>query len=185
MIRRLLDGEKASHGGRFCNMQEAEQFPRPLQKRVPILIEGQGRRKTLRTVAMYADMWHTQLGSLEQTQASDAFLRAHCGAVGRDPDTIERLASKWVTIRDDPDGAHRELDASLRYHGLEGYEPSILAAGPPDTVAQAFRAHADIGFKHILLSLRAPFDHETVERMPEVRRLFDQFDSDSRPGGPQ
>jgi alkanesulfonate monooxygenase SsuD/methylene tetrahydromethanopterin reductase-like flavin-dependent oxidoreductase (luciferase family) len=132
---------------------------------------------------MYADMWHTQLGSLEQIQASDAVLRAHCEAVGRDPNTIERLASKWVTIRDDPDAAQRELEASLRYHGLEGYEPSILAAGPPDTVARAFRAHADIGFKHILLSLRAPFDHETIERMPEVRRLLDQSDSSSHQSG--
>ena len=185
LIRRLLDGEKVTHRGRFYNMQEAEQFPRPLQQRVPILIGGQGRRKTLRTVAMYADMWHTQLGSLEQIQASDAVLRAHCAAVGRDPDTIERLASKWVTIRDDLDEALRVLEASLRYHGLEGYEPSILAAGPPDTVAQAFRAHAEIGFKHILLSLRAPFDHETIERMPEVRRLLAQSDSDSHQSGPQ
>ena len=131
LIRRLLDGETVTHSGRFYNLVEAEQFPRPLQTRLPILIGGQGRRKTLRTVAMYADMWHTQLGSLEQIQASDAALRAHCAAVGRDPAAIERLASKWVTIRDDPAEARRELEASLRYHGLEGYDPSILVAGTP------------------------------------------------------
>jgi alkanesulfonate monooxygenase SsuD/methylene tetrahydromethanopterin reductase-like flavin-dependent oxidoreductase (luciferase family) len=183
LIRRLLDGETVTHSGRFYNLVEAEQFPRPLQTRLPILIGGQGRRKTLRTVAMYADMWHTQLGSTEQIQASDAALRAHCAAVGRDPAAIERLASKWVTIRDDPDEARRELEASLRYHGLEGYEPSILAAGTPAAVAQALRAHVDIGFTHILVSMRAPFDHETIERMPEVRRLLSQADTDSAPSG--
>ena len=99
-------------------------------------------------------------------------LRAHCAAVGRDPATIERLASKWVTIRDDPDEARRELEASLRHHGLEEYEPSILAAGTPAAVAQALRGHIDAGFTHLLFSLRAPFDHETIERMPEVRRLL-------------
>ncbi len=179
LIRRLLNGETVTHSGRFYNLVEAEQFPRPLQTRLPILIGGQGRRKTLRTVAMYADMWHTQHGSLEQIQASDAVLRAHCAAVGRDPATIERLASKWVTIRDDADEARRELEASLRYHGLEGYEPAILAAGTPAAVAQALRAHVDAGFAHILFSLRAPFDHETIERMPEVRRLLAHTDNNS------
>ena len=178
LIRRLLDGETVTHSGRFYNLVEAEQAPRPLQTHLPILIGGQGRRKTLRTVAMYADMWHTQHGSLEQIQASDAVLRAHCAAVGRDPTTIERLASKWVTIRDDPDEARHELEASLRYHGVEGYEPSILAAGTPATVAQALRAHVDAGFRHLLFSLRAPFDHETIERMPEVRRLLASADND-------
>lgn len=172
LIRRLLDGETVTHSGRFYTMEEAEQTPRPLQSRLPILIGGQGRRKTLRTVAMYADMWHTQHGSLEKIQASDAVLRAHCAAVGRDPATIERLASKWVTIRDDPDEALQELEASLRHHGLEGYEPAILAAGTPAAVAQALQAHIDAGFTHLLFSLRAPFDHETIERMPEARRLL-------------
>ena len=172
LIRRLLDGEKVTHSGRFYNLVEAEQAPRPLQSRLPILIGGQGRRKTLRTVAMYADMWHTQHGSLEKIQASDAALRAHCAAVGRDPAAIERLASKWVTVRDDPDEARHELEASLRLHGVEGYEPSILAAGTPAAVARALRPHVDAGFTHLLFSLRAPFDFETIERMPEVRRLL-------------
>ncbi|MCY4079888.1 MAG: LLM class flavin-dependent oxidoreductase [Caldilineaceae bacterium] len=172
LIRGLLDGETVTHSGRFYNLVEAEQFPRPLQSRLPILIGGQGRRKTLRTVAMYADMWHTQHGSLEKIRGSDAVLRAHCADVGRDPATIERLASKWVTIRDDPDEARRELDASLRHHGLEEYEPSILAAGTPAAVAGSLRGHIEAGFTHLLFSLRAPFDHETIERMPEVRRLL-------------
>ncbi len=172
IIRGLLDGETVTHSGRFYNLVEAEQFPRPLQSRLPILIGGQGRRKTLRTVAMYADMWHTQHGSLEKIRASDAVLRAHCADVGRDPATIERLASKWVTIRDDPDEARHELEASLRHHGLEEYEPSILAAGTPAAVAESLRGHIEAGFTHLLFSLRAPFDHETIERMPEVRRLL-------------
>ncbi len=172
LIRGLLDGETVTHSGRFYNLVEAEQFPRPLQSRLPILIGGQGRRKTLRTVAMYADMWHTQHGSLEKIRGSDAVLRAHCADVGRDPATIERLASKWVTIRDDPDEARRELDASLRHHGLEEYEPSILAAGTPAAVAESLRGHIEAGFTHLLFSLRAPFDHETIERMPEMRRLL-------------
>ena len=183
LIRRLLDGETVTHSGRFYNLAGAEQFPRPLQTRLPILIGGQGRRKTLRTVAMYADMWHTQLGSLEQIQASDAALRAHCAAVGRDPDTIERMASKWVTMRDDPDEARRELESSLRYHGVEEYDPSILAAGTPAAVAQALRTHVDAGFAHILFSLRAPFDHETIARMPEVRDLLAHAGGDPGPGG--
>ena len=60
-------------------------------RRIPILIGGQGERKTLRLVAEHADSWHS-FTNAETYPAKAAALAAHCQAVGRDPATIERSA---------------------------------------------------------------------------------------------
>jgi probable F420-dependent oxidoreductase len=66
-------------------------------RRIPILIGGQGEKKTLRLVAEHADIWHgfttpdTYLGKAE-------VLARHCADTGRDPHTIER--SSGVQGRD-------------------------------------------------------------------------------------
>jgi probable F420-dependent oxidoreductase len=63
----------------------------PPTRDIPLLIGGQGERKTLRLVAEHADIWHgfTELGTYE---GKAQILAKHCAEVGRDPDTIERSA---------------------------------------------------------------------------------------------
>jgi len=63
----------------------------PPTRDIPILIGGQGERKTLRLVAEYADIWHG-FTSLETYPAKAEILARHCAGVGRDPATIERSA---------------------------------------------------------------------------------------------
>jgi probable F420-dependent oxidoreductase len=59
---------------------------------IPILIGGSGPKVTLKLVAQYGDAWHS-FGDLEAFKQKDATLRAHCEAVGRNPDEIERTWS--------------------------------------------------------------------------------------------
>ena len=47
------------------------------------MIGGSGPKKTLRTLARYGDQWNAN-GTLEKLTESDAILREHCAAVGRD-----------------------------------------------------------------------------------------------------
>ena len=83
LIRRLLDGERVTHEGRFYRMHDAVCEPRPIQARLPILIGGSGPRKTLPLVARYADIWNAY-GSPDTLAAADAILREACAAAGRD-----------------------------------------------------------------------------------------------------
>ena len=59
LMRRLLDGERFSHEGRFYTFHDAIVAPRPVQAHLPILVGGSGPKKTLRTVALRADAWNT------------------------------------------------------------------------------------------------------------------------------
>ncbi len=56
---------------------------------IPILIGGQGERKTLKLVAEHAQIWHG-FTNADTYPGKAEVLERHCATVGRDPATIER-----------------------------------------------------------------------------------------------
>jgi alkanesulfonate monooxygenase SsuD/methylene tetrahydromethanopterin reductase-like flavin-dependent oxidoreductase (luciferase family) len=169
LLRRLLDGERiADHAGRFYRMHEALVEPRPVQTRLPILIGGSGPKKTLRTTARYADAWNTG-GTVDQLRRKDATLRERCAEVGRNPDEIERTTSVWMAIRDDPAEARRVLAANAAANGDSLADDDLAYVGPPEKIADELRPIVELGFRHVIVDAMAPYDVETLERLPEVR----------------
>ena len=73
--------------------------PTPVQAHLPIMIGGSGEKKTLRTVAKYADMWN----GMGSSMSSPARCRS-CGSTARTsgaiPSEIEFTLGVKVTIRD-------------------------------------------------------------------------------------
>jgi len=61
--------------------------------RLPILIGGNGERRTLRLVAEHADMWNGY-GDAATIRTKSAVLDRWCDEVGRDPREIERTV--WI-----------------------------------------------------------------------------------------
>ncbi|MBF6606213.1 MAG: TIGR03560 family F420-dependent LLM class oxidoreductase [Chloroflexi bacterium] len=172
ILRRLLDGERVTHDGRFYTLHDAVCEPRPIQARLPILIGGSGRRKTLRTVALRGDAWNAA-GTLDAVRDADAALRAHCGEVGRDQAAIERTVSFPIVIRSTREAALTRL-AELRTHNGMTVDFDIpVLAGPPDAIAADLAPYIELGFRHVIARLPAPFDRETLERIGEVRTAIE------------
>ena len=73
--------------GRTVRLEAATCYPRPLQARVPILVGGQGERRTLRLAARHADAVNL-FGDPDVVRHKLAVLAAHCAAEGRDPGEI-------------------------------------------------------------------------------------------------
>lgn len=174
LIRRLLDGERVTHAGRFYRMRDAVVRPAPLQAHLPILVGGRGRTKTLRTAARHADGWNiwNELGSVELALELGEVLDAHCRALGRDPATIERSVSQEGIIRDDPAEARAVFERSYAGYGLDPRSGVFALCGPPEAIAASLRPLVDGGFGHVVWAFRTPYDRETIERLGEVRALL-------------
>ena len=111
----LRDGTATARGPRY-QAASVRNDPPPIQPRLPILIGGDGEKKTLATVARYADIWNTG-GDVEFVRHKDEVLRGWCERVGRDESEIERtLGLGLLIIRDDPAEARRVDDAIREHH---------------------------------------------------------------------
>jgi F420-dependent oxidoreductase-like protein len=174
LIRRLLDGERVTHEGRFFQLHDALCEPRPIQGRLPILIGGSGRNKTLRTTARYADIWNGY-GDPDRIAETSGVLRERCAEIGRDPATIERTVTLHAVIRDDAQAAESAWGPIARRHGLidevgaDGSERGLDLGGSPAEVAACAERYRAIGVGEVAFVFRDPFDLETMERLGEVR----------------
>jgi F420-dependent oxidoreductase-like protein len=91
VIRSLLDNTVTNFSGRYFTVTEAWCEPKPVQAKVPIVIGGKGRTRTLRTAARFADQWDMTFPAEPAEWAElDGVLRDHCDAVGRDQAEITR-----------------------------------------------------------------------------------------------
>lgn len=103
-----------------------ERLNPPPTRHIPVLIGGQGERKTLRLVARHADIWHT-FTRLSGMPHKIGVLHEWCAKEGRDPADIE--LSTGFTIRGF--GPLLEDDAPDRLHAL-GFRLLIPAIDGPD-----------------------------------------------------
>jgi len=168
LIRQLLDGERVTHDGRFYRFDEAISVPRPIQPRLPILIGGTGRKKTLRIVAQRADGWNAS-GSLEQMRDLVAVLDEHCAAVGRDRSEIDMTVTFPIVIRDERRAAEARFAELLANNSTDTAGPMPVLLGPPSAVADQIAPFRSLGFETCIVRMVSPFDRETIDRMGEVR----------------
>jgi alkanesulfonate monooxygenase SsuD/methylene tetrahydromethanopterin reductase-like flavin-dependent oxidoreductase (luciferase family) len=174
-IRQMLSGEPVtSPDASVYGFQEAVVRPLPYNGpgRLPIVIGGTGEKKTLRTVARYADGWNTW-GSVDTLRRKVDVLEGHCAEAGRDMAEIEFSTGAYCVIRDDPAEATRVLAESLAANGeIFQSKPETDLVGPPERIAKLWRPFLDLGFTHLIMDFPAPYDRETIERLPEVRELL-------------
>lgn len=176
IIRRVLDGEEVTHDGRFYRTERLVGIPRPIQGRLPIMIGGGGEKKTLRTVARYADMSNV-FGDPETLRRKDAVIRAHCTEVGRDEREIARTIGCKMVIRDTEAEARRVWSEQMRHNRTPEADwdgPDTLWLGTPRTIAETIRQRVEAGFPTVIVEMPAPYDVETLERLiGEVRPLVE------------
>jgi alkanesulfonate monooxygenase SsuD/methylene tetrahydromethanopterin reductase-like flavin-dependent oxidoreductase (luciferase family) len=173
-ITRVMAGETiTSEPGARYEFRDLEHHPLPFEGAgtMPLMIGGAGEKKTLRTVARYAQAWNAG-GDVEKLTHKCAVLERHCEAVGRDPLEIERTTNRWVVLRDDPAAAERALQERLDANGSKHViDPATDWLGTEEQVAEQWRKYLDLGFTHVIVDIPSPFDRETIERLPRVREL--------------
>ncbi len=102
IIRSLWTQPRTTFSGRHYRIVDAIAEPKPVQQPYPpIWIGGSGRKRTLRIVAQYADVWNAAGGNPEEIADLSAVLDQHCADVGRDPAQIRRTVQ--IRLPDKPE----------------------------------------------------------------------------------
>src|SRR6478609_1729728 len=167
-MRTMLDGGSVTSddSGHYA-FDDLRHLPGTIQQRLPIMIGGSGEKKTLRTVAKYADMWNA-MGTLELMTHKIDVLRGHCDAVGRDIGEIEFTLGIKATIRDSEAEADRVWKAAMAHNRtpLANVEKdNTFWNGTAEQIADRLRPYVDLGFRTVISEQPAPYDVETFERL--------------------
>ena len=177
-IRALLDGQRVTStpGGHYA-FDDLVHAPLPVQPHLPIMIGGSGEKKTLRSVAKYADLWNA-MGPVDVMAHKVEVLRGHCDAVGRDIADIGFTLGVKFTIRDSADEADRVWKAAMANNKTpmsEVADDDTFWNGTPEQMAEKLMPYVELGFTTVISEQPAPFDTETLERfVGQVKPLVDR-----------
>ncbi|MGH8896559.1 MAG: LLM class F420-dependent oxidoreductase [Egibacteraceae bacterium] len=145
----MFEGERGSEAafeGRHIQATRLLNSPQSLSRpRVPILIGGGGERKTLRLVAQYADACNI-FGGPENLVHKFEVLRAHCDAVGRPFDEIERTTLQSASL-----------------FRATGWGPQQT----PEQIVERAGQLAEAGAQHIIFGVQDVHEPATLELVGE------------------
>jgi hypothetical protein len=97
----------------------------------PIVIGGGGEKRTLRSVARFAQHWNYPGGPVDEWTHKRKVLAEHCAAVGRDPSEI----TLSTHLRLSPEGDVGELVGTASAFAEAGLDLGIIYLPPPHTPA--------------------------------------------------
>ena len=166
-LRLLFDEDYADLRGTHYSLDHAPNFPKPVQKRLPIWIGGGGEKRTLRTAARFADGWNVPYLSPAEWVAKSAVLDQWCEREGRDPAAITRTANVGFYMGADEAGAAR---ARIRF--ASEWSPAETRTGflrgtAPDATRTVDEYRA-AGVQQLNIALRAgPYDWEALSAFAE------------------
>ncbi len=156
IVDRLLTERPASFVGKHYAIDRALNDPPTVQlPRPPIMIAGNGERRTLRLAARYADLCNVY-GSVEDVARKFAVLRRHCEEVGRPYEAVTRTVNLWLV------GARDEADAAAKRARYGDW-----AADTPAGTVASLRAFADAGMEYAIVKFLDAPDLASVRRFAE------------------
>jgi alkanesulfonate monooxygenase SsuD/methylene tetrahydromethanopterin reductase-like flavin-dependent oxidoreductase (luciferase family) len=150
---------------------EALCYPRPRQEHIPILVGGNGERRTLRLAAQYADACNV-IGEADVVAHKREVLHAHCRAVGRDPGAVAVTQLSTTLVGHDPAEVRALVEAQRpRRMSAEQYATRVNAGTVDDQIAR-FTGIARAGASAAIVSLPALTGPEAVTRFGAVIAAF-------------
>jgi len=96
LTRMLEPGQgHATYEGSLASVRDAINLPKPLQRKLPIMVGGNGRERTWRLAARYADELNLDNMALEDMPEAMRVIRERCEEIGRDPATLAVSVHLW------------------------------------------------------------------------------------------
>jgi len=159
IVTSLLSNNRTNYQGDHYTIVDAPLDPKPVQTKIPLMIGGGGRKRTLRTAAIHADEWN-YWGMPSDIAELCQVLDAHCDDVGRDPAEIERSACALMFIADNEEKLERFRDTDFG---------RATIVGTPTEVIDIVGEYAEVGLDELIVP---DFTFGPLERKKESMDLF-------------
>ncbi len=184
IIKKMWTEERATFLGKYYQVKEAVNNPKPLQKpHPPITVGGAGEQLTLRVMAKHAD--RVNIGgyrSYEEYERKFGILEGYCREVGRDSSTITRTLLRDVIIAETDAEAKKKaervwpLEAAFQERRLN----SIV--GDPESCLQQLEKWKKLGITYFINYFPDAVDLEPMELF--ARRVMPELSQASvKPSG--
>lgn len=141
MITSLLAAERTDHRGRHYRLDGAPLMPKPAQPRLPLMIGGKGPRRTLPTVARFADEWNGWCTAADM-RSFNRRLDELLAAEGRDPTSLRRSASVLLFL------CETDADAA-RINEIPADRPRLV--GTPEQLCEQVADYAAAGTDELVI----------------------------------
>jgi len=176
VIKKMWTEERANFRGRYYNIKEALNNPKPVQKpHPPILIGGGGEKLTLRVVAKYGDRCNFG-GTPEEYKHKLEVLKQYCISEGRPYEEIEKTwhmspafqPSGRVTIGEDEDEVEQILRKCWQVERSPGESFDEFVhrvkekrmAGVPEQIIEKIEKYVELGVTYFILYFNYAIDME-------------------------
>ncbi|MBA4399835.1 MAG: LLM class F420-dependent oxidoreductase [Anaerolinea sp.] len=152
IIRQLLQqSEPVSFAGKYFQLQNAVLLPQPQRRGgPPILIGGNGKSRTLRLVARYANEWNAIFLKPEEYRRLNRHLDEFILAEGREPNMVRRSMMTGLVFGVDQAALDRRVTDD-RNSSVDELKGRGIIVGTPSAVVDQIGALADAGVQGLML----------------------------------
>jgi alkanesulfonate monooxygenase SsuD/methylene tetrahydromethanopterin reductase-like flavin-dependent oxidoreductase (luciferase family) len=169
--------EPVNFAGHHYQLHEAQLLPRP-QRATPIMVGGNGPKRTLPLVARYADIWNCSLPTLDVFKQRSALLDELLAAQGRQPSDVKRTVMLSVLCWRNPDDLEQRVKlmrdtipqlAALSTEAILELMRSTFRTilGSPEHVIEQIHSYATAGAEEVMLQWTSLDDIEGLEILAE------------------
>jgi F420-dependent oxidoreductase-like protein len=154
VITRLLKSDDpVSYEGRYFQLREAQLLPRPLRKGgPPILIGGNGPKRTLPLVAKFADEWNSLFIPAEKFEELNTRVDQLLTSEGRDPSSVRRSMMTGCIFGKD----EKEVSEKVKSRGDGKFTQDDLLnrgliVGTSDQIVNQISHLSEVGVQRVML----------------------------------
>ncbi len=161
----LQKDEPLNFSGKYYHFNDAVLLPRPARPGgPPILIGGNGVKRTLPLVARYADEWNAVYIPPDTFKERNSLLSEMLTSAKRDPIKVRRSLMNGLVFA----SSEQALQVKLQTRDMNRLKSAGVIVGTPDQLAAQFDAYAAAGVQRLILQWLDLSDLKGLELLARV-----------------
>lgn len=165
VIALLLGSDKpVDYDGEYFELHQAILLPRPTRPGgPPILIGGNGEKRTLTLVSRYADMWNGVYITAQRFGELNKALNSYLEVERRPPEDVHRSLMTGLVFGQDEADLKRKLES--RGRTVEALRQSGMIVGTANQVVDQLEEYTEAGVQRVMLQWLDPADIDGLEAL--------------------